>query len=62
VLTRLLYILLDAEPVEVDNELIINYVKELSPFQYEASMHDFYNIYIPNPLTPFNSAYEAAHA
>ena len=43
VLMRLFFVLLDAEPVEVDSELVVRYVNELSPFQYEASLHDFYN-------------------
>jgi hypothetical protein len=43
VLMRLCFILLHAEPVQVDNEVVVSYVKEMSVFQYEASMHDFYN-------------------
>ena len=52
VLMRLFYLLLDAQPVEVDDELVIKYVKELSPFQYEASLHDFYNFSMVSDCIP----------
>ena len=52
VLMRLFFILLDAQPVEVDDELITKYVKELSPFQYEASLHDFYNFSMVSDCIP----------
>ena len=52
VLMRLFFILLDAEPVQVEQELIVNYVKELSPFQYEASLHDFYNFSMVSDCLP----------
>jgi hypothetical protein len=51
VLMRLFFLLLDAEPVDVANELVVRYLKELSPFQYEASLHDFYNFsMVSDPL------------
>ena len=52
VLMRLFFLLLDAQPVEVDDELVIKYVKELSPFQYEASLHDFYNFSMVSDCIP----------
>jgi hypothetical protein len=52
VLMRLFFVLLDAESVRVDNDLIIKYVKELSPYQYEASLHDFYNFSIVSDCLP----------
>jgi hypothetical protein len=52
VLMRLFFLLLDAKPVEVEDELIVKYVKELSPFQYEASLHDFYNFSMVADCTP----------
>ena len=52
VLMRLFFLLLDAEPVEVEDELIVKYVKELSPFQYEASLHDFYNFSMVSDCIP----------
>ena len=52
VLMRLFFLLLDAEPVEVDDELVSKYVKELSPFQYEASLHDFYNLSMVSDCIP----------
>jgi hypothetical protein len=44
VLMRLFFVLLDAEAVSVETQLVKTYVKELSTFQYEASLHDFYNL------------------
>jgi hypothetical protein len=52
VLMRLFFVLLDAESVEVDDELVVRYVKELSPFQYEASLHDFYNFSMVSDCLP----------
>jgi hypothetical protein len=52
VLMRLFFVLLDAESVHVDSDLIIKYVKELSPYQYEASLHDFYNFSIVSDCLP----------
>ena len=52
VLMRLFFVLLDAESVRVDSDLIIKYVKELSPYQYEASLHDFYNFSIVSDCLP----------
>ena len=52
VLMRLFFLLLDAQPVEVDDELVVKYVKELSPFQYEASLHDFYNFSMVSDCIP----------
>jgi hypothetical protein len=52
VLMRLFFVLLDAEPVEADNDLVERYVKELSPFQYEASLHDFYNFSMVSDCLP----------
>jgi hypothetical protein len=52
VLMRLFFVLLDAESVEVDNELVVKYVNELSPFQYEASLHDFYNFSMVTDCLP----------
>jgi hypothetical protein len=46
------FVLLDAEAVHVDSDLIIKYVKELSPYQYEASLHDFYNFSIVSDCLP----------
>ena len=44
VLMRLFFVLLDAEAVHVDAELVTQYLQEFSPFQHEASLHDFYNL------------------
>ena len=52
VLMRLFFVLLDAESVEVDDELVVKYVNELSPFQYEASLHDFYNFSMVTDCLP----------
>lgn len=52
VLMRLFFVLLDAESVEVDNELVVKYVNELSPFHYEASLHDFYNFSMVSDCLP----------
>lgn len=52
VLMRLFFVLLDAEAVHVDNELVVKYVKELSPFHYEASLHDFYNFSMVTDCLP----------
>jgi hypothetical protein len=52
VLMRLFFVLLDAESVEVDHELVVKYVKELSPFHHEASLHDFYNFSMVSDCLP----------
>jgi hypothetical protein len=44
VLMRLFFVLLDAEAVDVDAEVLKEYLQEFSPFQHEASLHDFYNL------------------
>jgi hypothetical protein len=44
VLMRLFFVLLDAQPVHVDAEVVTEYLQEFSPFQHEASLHDFYNL------------------
>lgn len=44
VLMRLFFVLLDAEAVHVDAEVVTQYLQEFSPFQHEASLHDFYNL------------------
>jgi len=44
VLMRLFFVLLDAEAVSVEPHVVKTHVKELSPYQYEASLHDFYNL------------------
>ena len=44
VLMRLFFVLLDAEAVAVDADAVAEYVQEFSPFQHEASLHDFYNL------------------
>jgi len=44
VLMRLIFVLLDAEAVHVDAEVVTEYVQEFSLFQHEASLHDFYNL------------------
>jgi hypothetical protein len=44
VLMRLFFVLLDAEAVDVDAEAVTEYLQEFSPFQHEASLHDFYNL------------------
>lgn len=44
VLMRLFFVLLDAEAVDVDAEVVTQYLQEFSPFQHEASLHDFYNL------------------
>jgi hypothetical protein len=44
VLMRLCFVLLDAEAVSVDAEVVKGYLQEFSPFQHEASLHDFYNL------------------
>jgi hypothetical protein len=44
VLMRIFFVLLDAEAVNVDDAVIKEYVQEFSPFQHEASLHDFYNL------------------
>jgi hypothetical protein len=49
---RLFFVLLDPEDVEVDNELVVKYVNELSPFQYEVSLHDFYNFSMVSDCLP----------
>ena len=44
VLMRLFFVLLDAEAVDVDAEVLKEYVQEFSAFHHEASLHDFYNL------------------
>ncbi len=52
VLMRLFFMLLDAEPVHVNDDVVMRYVKEVSPFQYEASLHDFYNFSMVSDCLP----------
>jgi hypothetical protein len=52
VLMRLFFILLDAEAVQVDAEVVASHVKEMSAFQYEASLHDFYNFSMVSDCLP----------
>ena len=52
VLMRLFFILLDAEAVAVHNDVVMKYVRELSAYQYEASLHDFYNFSMVSDCLP----------
>jgi hypothetical protein len=52
VLMRLFFVLLDAEAVDVDAEVVTGYLQEFSPFQHEASLHDFYNLSMVTDCLP----------
>ena len=52
VLMRLFFVLLDAEAVHVDAEVVTGYLQEFSPFQHEASLHDFYNLSMVTDCLP----------
>jgi hypothetical protein len=49
VLMRLFFILLDAETVQVDTEVVVSHVKEMSSFQYESSLPASQVLYFHQP-------------
>jgi len=52
VLMRLFFVLLDAEAVDVHDDVVKEYLQEFSPFQHEASLHDFYNLSMVTDCLP----------